>query len=82
MNTTTTRARAGAAAAMRAIGQCRPHATTAYFVCSRCAVIWSGTQTTGCWSCGQPATSEHTHRSTATELLSIQIRPQRREVTT
>jgi hypothetical protein len=75
MNTTAI-ARITAAAAMRAIGQRRPRTTAAYFVCAPCAVTWSSTQTSGCWSCGQPPTSEHAHRSTATGLLLTDITPQ------
>ncbi|MBB1252555.1 hypothetical protein H3146_04085 [Streptomyces sp. OF3] len=67
---------ARAAAIIRAIGQRRHRhsASPAQFVCGRCHVAWTGAEA-DCWSCGQPATSEHNHRGAALLRLLHPVQP-------
>lgn len=72
-----------AAAAMRNIGQRRhTHAgTRAHFVCALCSVSWAGAEA-DCWSCGNPATTEHGRYGAALQrlLTAVAARPATRRM--
>lgn len=64
-----------AAASMRAIGLHRrrpPLRRGPSFLCGPCNVAWAGAEA-DCFSCGLPATQEHTHPGTALQLLLIAV---------
>ena len=47
---------------------------TPHFACGACLVTWSGPEA-DCFSCGQPATTEYTHRGAALQMLLQHVRP-------
>ncbi|MGP3978948.1 hypothetical protein ACTWQF_34035 [Streptomyces sp. 8N114] len=63
------------AARMRAVGLNRPRPLPSRgpgYVCGRCSVAWSGAES-DCFSCGLPATQEHTHPGAALQVLLIAV---------
>ncbi|MCZ7430107.1 hypothetical protein [Streptomyces sp. WMMC1477] len=69
----TTSGRREAAAIIRGIAARRHRGRPAAFVCARCHVSWRGAEA-DCWCCGQPATTEHSHRGAALQRLLHPVR--------
>ena len=64
-----------AAAIIRGIGRrTLRRGRTPHFACGACLVTWSGPEA-DCFSCGQPATTEYTHRGAALQMLLQHVRP-------
>lgn len=69
------KARQAAAARMRAIGLGRRRPLPRRgpsFLCGPCNVAWAGAEA-DCFSCGLPATQEHSHPGTALQVLLIAV---------
>lgn len=67
----TRKARQAVAARMRAIGLGRRSLLArrgSSFLCGPCNVAWTGADAS-CFSCGLPATQEHSHPGTALQIL-------------